>query len=518
MSYTATLQQPLMGPPVRFGSIYHLVPEEASSFEQGTLRLHANGIQIQRGKGTPFDIAWSPFSLVQACRLHTVQADTALPWMRLFKVSVFQHGATHFFATYGDNADSERARWVADISRAIRVLTQSLFPEFNIRSDPVPGIRWTATRLLAGYLLLLDDQGVSVVYCELHVHMDGAANFAAYEDESCAHRVMHLGIDQQTCVSERVGVDCSCFSFDGYHFTTRTSSEKMLWLRCISNLKVKMRHHAPNPTPEELDDYRASVSEYAEKVHLPDYTYAKVALLPRRLIRGGAPNDSSPRGNGHPGNGADAAGSGNSNPSCTNGATSTTAAGSSAPSGIADNGSQPTTEGLASEGTNLMIGPTGPLTRGSPLQLLTSPHKMPVLPEPHQDAFDMPAPLPPEVPAAVLGSDRLRQKMSRESSGGPGPGQGLMMMGPGLALPRPPSAIDTEDGTPPSAPSPRSTGFHQIDFGGNSRPPSPAWSGLSPPPISAETVGPAAGAAARKGQDFLSAATAGVTAAKVPTA
>ena len=68
------------------------------------------------------------------------QADQSQPWLRLFKVtklhwdvvgrvwaamqknsrffcgevSVFHHGLTHFFATHGIGADTERARWVAD--------------------------------------------------------------------------------------------------------------------------------------------------------------------------------------------------------------------------------------------------------------------------------------------------------------------------------------------------------------------------------------------------------------------
>ena len=131
------------------------------------------------------------------------------------EVSVFHHGLTHFFATHGIGADTERARWVADapchwlqgyiryieqacssltefclvwiipipfyffylflgldvlschftfsttwslnfdpflakVSRALRILTQSLFPSFQLAVFPLPGASWTATRLLAG--------------------------------------------------------------------------------------------------------------------------------------------------------------------------------------------------------------------------------------------------------------------------------------------------------------------------------------------------------------------------------
>mmetsp|Transcript_45088 Transcript_45088/g.124984 ORF Transcript_45088/g.124984 Transcript_45088/m.124984 type:complete len:484 (-) Transcript_45088:162-1613(-) len=286
VSYTVDLEAPLQGPATRCGDVWHLVPEEGKSFEKATLTLYQNGVLIRHASGRkPISLAWSPFSLVQACRLHSTQADQAMPWLRLFKISIFQFGATHFFAPRDDDADVQRAQWVADIARSLRVMTQSLFPEFNVTSMPMQGANWTALRLLAGYLLLCDDRGVSLVYCELHSHWDCAAMFAAYENSECDTLVVRLGVDMNTSVSERVGVDCSCFSFDGYHFTTRTCSEKMLWLRTISNLKVKLRHRAPNPTPDELEHYRASILECAKTLQPTDNEVRPSALLPRRPLR-----------------------------------------------------------------------------------------------------------------------------------------------------------------------------------------------------------------------------------------
>lgn len=298
ISYTADLRGTLIGPPLRVGEVWHVNPDDRDSLDIATLSLHCNGMAVRGESGREMTVAWSPFSLVQACRLHSVQADAALPWLRLFKVSVFQHGSTHFFAARSDEADAERARWVADIARAIRLLTQSLFPGFALRAEPLPGAEWTTTRLLAGYLLLCDDQGVSLVYCELHCHWDSAAVFAAYEDEYCDAQVVRLRINAHTCVSERVGIDCSCFSFDNYHFTTRTCAEKMLWLRAISNVKVKLRHHAPNPTPSELTFFRSSILEYVQGVEMPEENFTRTELLPRR----GAPgysNVNSARSTGH---------------------------------------------------------------------------------------------------------------------------------------------------------------------------------------------------------------------------
>merc|ERR1719183_2958474 len=124
-------------------------------------------------------------------------------------------------------------------------------------------------------------EAVSVVYCELHTHWDGAAKFVAYEDEYCAAPVMQISMRVHTSITERVGIDCSCFSVDGHHFSTRTYTEKVLWLRAISNVKVKLRHGAANPTAGELVHYRSSVIECAKGV-VRGPPKAPRALLPRR--------------------------------------------------------------------------------------------------------------------------------------------------------------------------------------------------------------------------------------------
>lgn len=283
VTYTAEADLPLTEPPLRTGEVLHLNPDDGKSFQLVTLCLHSNGISLRNAAGQmTMSVAWSPFSLVQACRLHTVQADNAQPLLRLFKVSVFHHGLTRFFATQGGDADAERARWVADISRSLRGLTQSLFPSFCIRVEPLPGAGWTSTRLLAGYLLLYDEAGVSLVYGELHAHWDTGAGFAAYEDETCLVQVVHLVIDMHTCVSERVGIDCSCFSLGDHNFAVRTCSEKMLWLRAISNVKVKLRHWASNPTPADLRNYRSSIREHARGLPRPLTDESNGPLLPQR--------------------------------------------------------------------------------------------------------------------------------------------------------------------------------------------------------------------------------------------
>eukprot|EP00440_Ansanella_granifera_P055377 gb/GFBE01060031.1/.p1 GENE.gb/GFBE01060031.1/~~gb/GFBE01060031.1/.p1 ORF type:complete len:422 (+),score=31.15 gb/GFBE01060031.1/:1-1266(+) len=291
VSFIVDANLPLNEPPLKSGYVWYLVQgaNDDNRLEKVFLSIHTNGLSIRHnGERQPSTcVAWSPFSLVQACRLHTVQADNSQPLLRLFKVSVFHHGLTHFFALYGDNCDRERARWVADVSRALRMLTQSLFPPYQLATCSLPGAAWTSTRLLAGYMLLYDDVGVSTVYGELHAQQDSAAGFAAYEDDSCTVQVVHISIDTNTCVSERIGVDCSCFGLGNHHFSTRSCAEKMLWLRAISNVKVKLRHWAEAPTPLELRHYRSAVRDQINSLPPPSESdkVGKGPLLPRR--RGG---------------------------------------------------------------------------------------------------------------------------------------------------------------------------------------------------------------------------------------
>merc|ERR1712136_358919 len=94
-----------------------------------------------------------------------------------------------------------------------------------------------------------------------------------------------MNIKVTTKVSEVVGVDCSCFSINGKHFSARTCAEKMLWLRAISNIKVKLEHQRENPTPTEIMHYREAILESARSL---EERYGSSRLFPlssRRVTR-----------------------------------------------------------------------------------------------------------------------------------------------------------------------------------------------------------------------------------------
>lgn len=300
-SYSTDRDQPLRGSPIREAKMWCVLPDRV---EPVVFSLYANGFSFTHDSGTEVTISLSPFCLVRACRLQGDYPDGDLSALKIFKISFFLQDVTLYFGVSGSDAagdsksqeageedkskraDEERACWVLDIAKAVRVITQSLFRPFAISCEPLPSVGATQRRLMAGYLL--HHEGLttaSVLYCELHAHRQGQAKLALYENELCAVPVMDIHLGQHSGSFERVGVDCSCFCIEDHHFSARTLLERRLWLRAISNVKVKLRHEAPSPSREELAHYRSAIREHIAELGAPLEGQAPRDPLLRRCPR-----------------------------------------------------------------------------------------------------------------------------------------------------------------------------------------------------------------------------------------
>merc|ERR1712039_991080 len=69
-------------------------------------------------------------------------------------------------------------------------------------------------------------------------------------------------ITESSVCCDVVGINCSRFIVDSHHFASQTPSERKLWLRALSNVKVKIQNRAPEPTDEEILDYRVSIRQH----------------------------------------------------------------------------------------------------------------------------------------------------------------------------------------------------------------------------------------------------------------
>mmetsp|Transcript_42176 Transcript_42176/g.76435 ORF Transcript_42176/g.76435 Transcript_42176/m.76435 type:complete len:408 (+) Transcript_42176:162-1385(+) len=263
LSYSISVDQPLRGVPIREGELWYLSAQE--TVEPVTFTLYVNGFSFMHA-GEEVSISLSPFALVRNCKFQSCFSSQNLSELKIFKVSLFTQGICYYFGVKGEDetqSEEERSRWVLDISRAIRLVTQSLFPSFGVSCEPLDSVPSTQRRLMAGYLIRQDDLvSATVVYAELHPHVDDQAKMVLYENEACQIKLMDVYITERSLFCEKVGINCSCFCMEDHQFSARTLSERKLWLRAISNIKVKIQNRAPIPCGDELRHYRRAIKDH----------------------------------------------------------------------------------------------------------------------------------------------------------------------------------------------------------------------------------------------------------------
>mmetsp|Transcript_57026 Transcript_57026/g.135658 ORF Transcript_57026/g.135658 Transcript_57026/m.135658 type:complete len:514 (-) Transcript_57026:69-1610(-) len=289
-TFTAADRGKLSGRALLTGTLLFLKPGEA--IEETSLAIYLNGFTMtirspnQGKEETVISRQWSPFSLVEKCHVKT--SPPRAVWA-VFKLTVFKvDAADHFFyfATSGPEAYVHRDMWVNEISTSIRKVTVSLFPPHAIAVRPVTGVEATSTRIMAGYLLeCLPSETLTLYYCELRAYQQGHAGLAIYEDEWCERELKHIQLTDSTIVCSRKGVYCTVFGVDEHRFCARTKEEKELWLRAVSNVKVKLMYEAPDPTHEDLRNFRAAVFERLNQIKDTELEkrVSIEPLLPRRV-------------------------------------------------------------------------------------------------------------------------------------------------------------------------------------------------------------------------------------------
>lgn len=260
LTYSSAPDQPLLGVPIREGGLWHLSAQDR--FEPVNFSLYVNGFAFSTADGLEASVSLSPFSLVRNCRFQSGECSK----LKSFKVSLLEPDPCCYFAVRSNcerEADEERSDWVLGLSHTILLITDSLLPPFSITCEPVPGVPHTNRRLMAGYLIHRDDgSSISVLFCELQAHQGYSSRLVLYENEMCESPILEILINESSVCCDVVGINCSCFVVDCHHFASQTPSERKLWLRALSNVKVKIQNRAPDPTEEELEHYRCSIREH----------------------------------------------------------------------------------------------------------------------------------------------------------------------------------------------------------------------------------------------------------------
>lgn len=276
-TYSIAPTQPLLGVPLREGLLWHLSRQD--HFRSVMFSLYVNGFAFSPVDEPESSVSLSPFSLVRNCRFQSGMCSR----LKTFRVSLLDNPPCYYFAVGSSTereADRERSAWVLGISHTILLIIDSLLPPVPATCDPLPGAPQTARRLLAGYLIHKDDSNsLSVPFCELQAHNGASARIVMYEDDTCAVELSHIYITEGSMCCDVVGINCSCFIVDTHHFAAQTPMERKIWLRAVSNIRIKVENRAPEPTDEELEQYRFSIRE-----HL-----AALDLAPESRIAAGGP-------------------------------------------------------------------------------------------------------------------------------------------------------------------------------------------------------------------------------------
>mmetsp|Transcript_47119 Transcript_47119/g.86442 ORF Transcript_47119/g.86442 Transcript_47119/m.86442 type:complete len:383 (+) Transcript_47119:180-1328(+) len=258
--------------PVKVGKLLLLTSQ--SSCLSVTVRLEDTAMYVIREEsGKRLWRSISPFmSLVECNAMIDDGKETLLDSGAGFKVTFLSQNDmddVHFvFLCTGDvNCGQLRESWMTAFCGVIARLSASLFPVFYISTHPVHGASWTGSRIMAGYLLRLDSCGLALVYCELQAPKvqsdlgDGHAMLLMYANELCERQVDSLRLTRHTEVVSWRGRSAAIFGVDRCCLAARSPEEKQVWLRAISNLKVKVLVGAPAPSTHELEVFREAVLE-----------------------------------------------------------------------------------------------------------------------------------------------------------------------------------------------------------------------------------------------------------------
>jgi len=254
-THITSLEDPVGGTPALQGDLL-IFDSRWGTLKPWSILLFANGFYAVSRNGSVHSFAWSPFSVIDLDEI------PGLAGFLGFSLSILDQ-ATGFIFAFGREAQSTRRKWIDVMASTLRKYTKSFFPACTLAVEPLKDKPSTARRIVAGYLLVSGDTNgsVCVPYCELQAHEKGEGLLVMYDSDQCDTRIMSLTITGNTFLHAKQGIDCSLFTVGHLRFCARTVEERNLWHRAISNVQVKSCNGAPDPTQEDLQNFREAVME-----------------------------------------------------------------------------------------------------------------------------------------------------------------------------------------------------------------------------------------------------------------
>jgi len=273
-SYICRTDAQLIGDPIRVDSLCHVSTSDPR-LKETTVKLFVNGLEYWQN-GRPWEVSFSPFILVRDCTLIRDDINpNPLQFVKIFKI-IFHKGESLFFAVTGQSDEEvteKRFSWTRAITNCVLTMTRSIFPRYHtIRMTPTPNRPLTEGRLLAGYLLLLQEGStyssehstIHVIYADVgfieHCH---AAQICFYQDHTCSLPLHTIDIRHITFCEEKHGIQCTCFTVQGLLFSTKSMWERELWFRTLNNIRVKLLG-SWYELEEQLPLFRRAILEHSD--------------------------------------------------------------------------------------------------------------------------------------------------------------------------------------------------------------------------------------------------------------
>jgi len=257
-------RDPVGGAPSRHGELM-ILNVDRRILEPYTVMLFQNGFYAVRDGLPVQSFALSPFSVL----LMEGDINPGPPHDTYTTFSLSIVNAVGFIFAHQDGKICRG--WIDVMAQTLRAYTKTFFPKSVITVEPREDKPSTARRIVAGYLLWLrSDSAVSVPFCELQAHCNGTGCLALYENDRCEKHLTHVPISSNTRLNPFEGIDCSVLQVGPLILCARTTEERSLWWRAISNVQVKCFNGAPDPSPEDLRCFRQAILERIRELELDE--------------------------------------------------------------------------------------------------------------------------------------------------------------------------------------------------------------------------------------------------------
>eukprot|EP00918_Siedleckia_nematoides_P103110 GHVU01225096.1.p1 GENE.GHVU01225096.1~~GHVU01225096.1.p1 ORF type:complete len:258 (+),score=50.03 GHVU01225096.1:476-1249(+) len=232
------------------------------------LKIFINGVSVEDLQtGMIESLTFSPFTIIARVKGSIFPSHLTC---HAFKIHSPPPGRCWYF---GVPHKEDCKSWTAMLGHGVRLVALSVLPPNSPTAWPLPTIRSTANRLLAGNLLHAQKVPgkVETVYGQLETNDNsGLYRMRVYEDEGCEEEMFTVELDDNSVFQNISCTSGNIFQVGSHYFVCESPAEKKIWMRCLANLKYRVEGDAPAPTLAKLVVFREEIDKTIEELEQSD--------------------------------------------------------------------------------------------------------------------------------------------------------------------------------------------------------------------------------------------------------